>query len=68
MLMNLSIDKIELPSLDDLKIEDKWILSKYNKLVKAVSANLEKNLNSALPRQSFTTLSGTITATGISSL
>lgn len=42
LLMNLSIDKIELPSLDDLKIEDKWILSKYNKLVKAVSANLEK--------------------------
>jgi len=42
LLMNLSIEKVELPSLDNLKIEDKWILSKYNKLVKEVSNNLEK--------------------------
>ena len=42
LLMNISIDKIELPSLENLKIEDKWILNKYNRLVKEVSANLEK--------------------------
>ena len=42
LLMNISIDKIALPSLENLCIEDKWILNKYNRLVKEVSANLEK--------------------------
>ena len=39
-LMNLDIDKIEIPS--NLEIEDKWILSKYNTLVKEVTNNLDK--------------------------
>ena len=38
--MNLDIDKIEIP--DNLEIEDKWILSKYNTLVKEVTDNLDK--------------------------
>ncbi len=42
LLMNLDIEKIELPSIDELCIEDKWILSKYNKLVKEVTENLDK--------------------------
>ncbi len=41
-LMNLNIDKCTLPSRDELCIEDKWILSKYNDLVKAVTDNLDK--------------------------
>ncbi len=39
-LMNLDIDKIEIP--ENLEIEDKWILSKYNKLAKEVTDNLDK--------------------------
>ena len=31
---------LELPN--DLAIEDKWVLSKYNKLVQEVTDNLEK--------------------------
>ena len=42
VLMNLDIDKAELPSSDKLAIEDKWILSLYNKTVASVNANLEK--------------------------
>ncbi len=42
LLMNLDIDKIELPSADALKLEDKWILSEYNTLVKEVTDNLDK--------------------------
>ncbi len=41
-LMNLNIDKCVLPAKDELCIEDKWILSKYNDLVKAVTDNLDK--------------------------
>ena len=41
VLMNLDIEKIELPSEDKLRIEDKWILSKLNRLIKEVSANIE---------------------------
>lgn len=42
ILMNLSdqVDKIALP--DELRIEDKWVLSKYNTLVKEVTENLDK--------------------------
>ncbi|MBQ8440704.1 MAG: valine--tRNA ligase, partial [Clostridia bacterium] len=34
--MNLSIDKVELPSAEKLSTEDKWILTKYNKTVATV--------------------------------
>ena len=39
VMMNLSIDKIELPK--NPLPEDKWVLSKYNKLVAEVTDNLE---------------------------
>jgi len=39
VMMNLDIDKITLP--ENPAIEDKWVLSKYNKLVKEVTENLE---------------------------
>lgn len=38
--MNLTIDKAELP--ETLALEDKWILSKFNELVKAVTENIDK--------------------------
>ncbi len=38
--MNLTIDKAELP--ETLALEDKWIVSKYNDLVKAVTENIDK--------------------------
>lgn len=38
--MNLTIDNAELPA--DLALEDKWILHKYNELVKAVTENIDK--------------------------
>ena len=42
ILMNLESDK-ELPvNTDDIALEDKWILSKYNTLVAQVTDNLEK--------------------------
>lgn len=39
VMMNLNIDKIELP--ENPLPEDKWVLSKYNKLVAEVTENLE---------------------------
>ena len=39
VLMNLSIDKVELP--EKLELEDKWILSKLNTLIREVTDNLE---------------------------
>ncbi len=42
VLMNLDIEENKLPEIDKLSIEDKWILSKYNKLVGEVTENLEK--------------------------
>nr|WP_297278654.1 valine--tRNA ligase [uncultured Butyricicoccus sp.] len=38
--MNLTIDSADLP--DELALEDKWILHKYNELVKAVTENIDK--------------------------
>ena len=38
--MNLTIDKAELP--ETLALEDEWILSKFNDLVKAVTENIDK--------------------------
>ena len=42
VLMNLDVDDVELPSVSELCIEDKWILNKYNKLIKEVTNNLDK--------------------------
>jgi valyl-tRNA synthetase len=39
--MNLDIEEVKLPAAEDLEIEDKWILSLYNKTVKEVCANLD---------------------------
>ena len=41
ILMNLESDKVLPLDLDNLAIEDKWILSKYNTLVGEVTSNLE---------------------------
>ena len=38
--MNLTIDEIGLP--DTLALEDKWILTRYNELVRAVTENIDK--------------------------
>ena len=41
VMMNLTIDKIELPSADRLAIEDKWILAKLNECAREVNQNLD---------------------------
>ena len=41
-LMNLDITENKLPDLNDLQLEDKWILSRYNTLVREVTENLDK--------------------------
>ena len=41
VLMNLDLDAIELPDASKLTLSDKWIVSKYNKLVKEVVTNVE---------------------------
>ena len=40
--MNLSIDKLSLPDKENLAIEDKWILDKFNRIVAEVTENLDK--------------------------
>ncbi len=42
VLMNLKIDKLELPDASEMTLEDKWILDKYNALVREVTENLDK--------------------------
>jgi len=42
VMMNLTIDKAQLPAKDKLHIEDKWILHRFNNLVKEVTDNLDK--------------------------
>ncbi len=42
VLMNLEIKENKLPDLAQLTLEDKWIISRYNTLVKEVTDNLEK--------------------------
>ena len=39
VMMNLSIDKVHLP--ENLELEDKWVLSKLNTLIREVTDNLE---------------------------
>ncbi len=41
VLMNLEISENKLPTEDKLQTEDKWIISKFNTLVKEVSDNLD---------------------------
>ena len=43
-LMNIpeTLDDTALPAMDKLHLEDKWILSKFNKLAEEVSENLDK--------------------------
>ncbi|MBQ7377120.1 MAG: valine--tRNA ligase [Clostridia bacterium] len=44
VLMNLDAEDEEtaLPALDELSVEDKWILSRYNNMVKNVNVNMDK--------------------------
>ena len=41
VMMNLDIEKVEMPSKDKLGIQDKWILTKLNSLIKRVRASLD---------------------------
>ena len=41
VLMNLTIDEPGLPAKEDLELEDKWVLSKLNTLIREVTANLD---------------------------
>lgn len=41
-LMNLDITENKLPDISELQLEDKWILSRYNSVVKEVVENLDK--------------------------
>ena len=41
VMMNLTIDKIELPSVDKLADEDKWVLTKFEETVAKVTQNLD---------------------------
>ncbi len=41
-MMNLDIDENKLPDTEELQLEDKWIISKYNKVVRTVTDNLDK--------------------------
>ena len=41
VMMNLTIDRYALPDADKLEREDKWVLSKLNRLVKEVTENLD---------------------------
>ena len=41
VLMNLDIDKVELPAAGELATEDKWILSRLNTLAENVTQNLD---------------------------
>ena len=41
VMMNLTIDRYELPAADKLEREDKWVLSKLHRLVKEVTENLD---------------------------
>lgn len=63
--MNLTIEQAELP--DDLALEDKWIVHKYNELVKAVTDNIDK-YELGIAAQNCMTSSGIISVTGISKL
>lgn len=42
VLMNLDIEKIEYPAAEKLSIEDKWVLTRYEKTVREVTSALDK--------------------------
>ena len=42
LMMNMDIDSIELPDASELRVEDKWILSVFNKVAKEVGENIDK--------------------------
>ncbi|NLY43149.1 MAG: valine--tRNA ligase [Clostridiaceae bacterium] len=42
VLMNLEIEENKLPATEKLTVEDRWIISRYNTIVKEVTENLEK--------------------------
>ncbi len=42
VMMNLEIEDIALPAKEDLAIEDKWILTEFEKTVESVNTNLER--------------------------
>ena len=41
VLMNLNVEETGLPDAADLEIEDKWVLSKLNTLIKEVTENMD---------------------------
>ncbi|HIV02622.1 MAG TPA: valine--tRNA ligase [Candidatus Aphodoplasma excrementigallinarum] len=42
VLMNLEIGENKLPDAGELQLEDKWIISRFNRIVKEVTENLDK--------------------------
>jgi len=42
ILMNLSIDSLEELDVNDLQLEDKWLLDNYNSLIAEMTENLDK--------------------------
>ena len=42
VLMNLTVEKNELPAASELEIADQWILSKLNRVIREVTENMEK--------------------------
>lgn len=42
VLMNLNITENKLPDLEKLRLEDKWIVSRFNTLAKEVTENIDK--------------------------
>ena len=42
VMMNLEIDENKLPDISELQLEDKWILSRFNSVVKVVTENLDR--------------------------
>ncbi len=41
VMMNLSIEENQLPPVNQLELEDKWVLSKLNRLIQEVTNNLD---------------------------
>ncbi len=41
-LMNLTIEKCNLPDVSEMALEDKWLISKLNTLISEVTTNLDK--------------------------